>query len=89
MGTITAIIAGIVAIVGAIFGANALGKRKGREQADIAHRESEVARVVESNNRTVQAQVKVAENATNVQNQVNSLEPGSAADELRRDFSRD
>lgn len=89
MGTIAAIIAGIVAIIGAIFGANVLGKRKGREQADIAHREAEVIRIAESNNRAVQAQVKVAENATTVQNQVNALDPGSAADELRRDFSRD
>ena len=89
---IETIISAIVAAIIAIFAAFKLGGIKAKSKADTDSRINtnniETARVLESNTKAAEAQVKAANNSSEVQNEVSKLNDGDAINELRRDFTR-
>lgn len=82
------IIGSIFAAIVAFFGAKSYGKFKGRNEANAARDKEDIIREANATTEAANAQVKVAKNATDIQNEVTSLDDGSALSELRRDYVR-
>ena len=87
------IIGAIFAAIVGIFGAYKFGGYKAKSKADteyrIAANNAETKRILEVNNQSAKAQLGASDNATKVQNEVNSLNDGDALRELRTNYSRD
>lgn len=81
---IGAAIAAVIAIFVAWFGGKRIGKADGA--AETAKRDAE--RIVESNRQVADAQVKAANQSTEVRNEVSTLDDGAAAQRLRDKWSR-
>ncbi len=83
------IIGGAIAFIVAIAGTWFAAKRVGRSDAtaDVAQRDAE--RVVRANQQAADAQVKAANQSTEVRDAVSTLDDGAAAGKLRDAWSRD
>ena len=89
---IETIVTGIIAAIVAIFAAFKIGGIKAKSKADtddrIKSNNIETSRILESNTKAAEAQIKAANNSSEVQNEVSKLNDGDAINELRRDFTR-
>lgn len=83
------IIGGIIAIIAAFFGGRLIGSSKAKSEAAGKQYAKDAERILESNQKALDAKSKVIEQSTEVRDEISNLNPGDALSELRRDYSRD
>lgn len=80
---------GLFAAIAAIAGAWFFGRHKGKSDERTEQVGRDASRVVESNKAAADAQVKAANQSTEVRDAVSRMDSGAAASDLMRDYSRD
>lgn len=89
MEYIYGIIGTIVAIASAYFAGKFIGTSKAKSDASASRATEDANRISESASKAAGAQVEASKNASDIRNEISSLDDGDALKQLRRDYARD